>query len=115
MGFLLFLIAIFVLICECDRRYMNELKKAEPISISTTEELLVWAAQNVKSLHRHHIIKANEDEIYTYDPYGDECSSCLTLRMNVQLPPGDVHFEVNYDAWAKRKAALDSLSAAPAV
>lgn len=115
MGFLLFFIALFVLMCEWNRRYMNELKKADPISISTKEELLVWAAQNVKSLHRHHIIKAQGSEIYTYDPYGDDCSSCPILRMNVQLPPGDVHFEVNYDAWAKKKAVLDALSTASAV
>lgn len=115
MEFLLLCVALFVLMCEWDRRYMNELKKADPISISTADELLTWAAQNVKSLHRRHIIRAQEGQIYTYDPYGDDCSSCSILRMNVQLPPGDVHFEVEYDAWAKRKAVLDSLSTAPAV
>lgn len=105
MELLLLFIALICLMVKWKLDYIGELKKAEPIFISSVDELLNWAAQNVTSLRRDRVIRAKEGEIYTFDPCDDDdCSGTFTLRMNVEMSPGDVCFDIEYDEWSKKRA-----------
>lgn len=98
---------MFYLFGKLDQDSIRELKKAEPILISSVDELSDWAAKNVESLSRDRVIRAKEGEIYTFDPCDDDdCSGTFTLRMNIQMPPGDVCFDIEYDEWSKKRSAF---------